>query len=91
MPVEYIKKEERVLIDADIFTFQIQEYDCGIVQSAFQRYYNYIFKYKNTNLLFKNKATESKELSTLQVVLMNPCSNYPKLKSDESCNYPHSS
>lgn len=85
MPQVYNKKEDRVLINQDTLTFQIQEYDCDILQSAFKRYYSYIFKFKDNKLRFKSKSLLPNVIDSLKVVLLNPCTDYPNLQSDESC------
>lgn len=84
MPQVYNKKEDRVLINQDTLTFQIQEYDCDILQSAFKRYYSYIFKFKDNKLRFKSKSLLPNVIDSLKVVLLNPCTDYPNLQSDES-------
>jgi len=97
MPDTYVSTPDIQTIDMFSFQFNAIGQSCDILQSAFSRYYNIIFRGGHPNglvgkrqrrnaLKFRPKfaASAAPVVSALNVKVQNPCEHYPSLEMDES-------
>ena len=83
MPQNYKTSKKFKVIDTTDFEFSIGEFTCDILDQAFSRYYKIIFDQRSKYLRFLPAAAQ--KLSSLNVILQNPCEYLPTLESNESC------
>ena len=83
MPQNYKTSNKFEVIDTSDFEFSVGEFTCAILDQAFSRYYKIIFDQRPKYLRFLPSAAQ--KLSSLNVILQNPCEYLPTLESNESC------
>ena len=86
MPQDMITSTDAYGVNAEMFEFRVKGRDCDMLRAAIKRYHNTVFGAASTELRFRPmRGGEAGSVVALDVVLDNPCEDYPSLEMDEAC------